>query len=74
MGGIVKSGVTAHDAACLAAEIARQNAVAGSPTQATVTAAEITYHRAVIASCRTNNSGNGLEASLSALKTLGVNS
>ena len=73
MGGIVRSGVAAHDAACLAAEVVRQAAVAGSPTQATVNAAEITYHRAVIASCKSNNGGNGLEASLGALMMLGVN-
>jgi hypothetical protein len=74
MGGIVKSGVAAHDAACLAAEVTRQSATAGSPTQAQVNSAEIVYHRAVIASCKSNNGGNGLEASLSALMTLGVNS
>jgi hypothetical protein len=73
MGGIVKSGVAAHDTACLAAEQARQFAVSGSPTQAAVNAAEIVYHRAVIASCKANNGGNGLEASLTALMTLGVN-
>ena len=73
MGGIVRSGVAAHDAACLAAEVTRQAAVSGSPTQATVTAAEIVYHRAVIASAKANNGGNGVEASLSALMTLGVN-
>jgi hypothetical protein len=74
MGGVVKSGNYAHDTACLAAEVARQNSVAGSPTQATYNAAEITYHRAIISSAKANNGGAGTEASLSALKTLGVNS
>jgi len=71
MGGIVKSGVAAHDAACILAEGVRQAATAGSPTQATVDAAEIVYHRAVIASCKANNGGNGAEASLRALQDLG---
>jgi hypothetical protein len=74
MGGIVQSGVAAHDAACLAAEVTRQSALGGSPTQAQVNSAEIAYHRAVIASCKAFNGGNGLEASLGALKALGVNS
>ena len=74
VGGIVKSGNTAHDTACLAAEVTRQNAVSGSPTQAIVNAAEITYHRAVISSAKLNLGGSGIEASLSALRTLGVNS
>src|SRR5262249_14925609 len=78
MGGVVKSGNFAHDAACLAAENTRQQTVAGvaqSPAgQASYTAAEIAYHRAVIASAKANNSNNGLEASLSTLKALGVNS
>jgi hypothetical protein len=78
MGGIVKSGNTAHDAACLAAENTRQNAVIGvasSPAgQATYNAAEIQYHRSVVASAKTNLNGSGVEASLSALRNLGVSS
>jgi hypothetical protein len=72
MGGLVKSGNVAHDNACLAAEVTRQNAVSGSPTQATYNAAEVAYHRAVVASAKANNCG--VEASLSALRALGVNS
>jgi hypothetical protein len=72
MGGIIKSGNVTHDANCLAAEITRQGAVVGNPSQAAVNAAETTYHRAVIASAKANNCG--VEASLSALKLLGVNS
>jgi hypothetical protein len=72
MGGLVKSGNVIHDANCLAAEVVRQNAVAGNPTQATVNAAEIQYHRSVLVSAKAN--GCGVEASLSALKLLGVNS
>jgi len=74
MGGIVRSGNVLHDAACLQAELTRQSSVAGSPTQTVYNAAEITYHRSVIASCKQNNSNFGYEASLSALKSLGVNS
>jgi hypothetical protein len=76
MGGIVKSGVAAHDSACLLAEVTRQAAVAGAAQsaagQVTINNAEITYHRAVIASCRANNGGFGVEASLTALMTLGT--
>ncbi len=78
MGGIVKSGVKAHDDACLTAEVVRQAAiatVAQSPAgQAAHNTAEIVYHRAVIASAKANNSSIGVEASLSALKALGVSS
>ena len=74
MGGIVTGVNSAHAAACRLAEMTRQAAVAGSPTQAAVNAAEIAYHRAVIASCKANNGGNGIEASLIALQSLGVNS
>jgi hypothetical protein len=77
MGGLVQSGNRLHDAACLLAEIARQNAIIGvasSPSgQVVMDAAEVTYHRAILASCRTNNSSAGMEASLSALRDLGVN-
>jgi hypothetical protein len=72
MGGIVFSNNATHNANCLAAEVTRQSATAGSPTQAQVNAAEIAYHRAVIASAKANNCG--VEASLSALIALGVNS
>ena len=78
MGGKVQSGNLAHDNACSVAESTRQAAVqnvAQSPAgQKAHDAAEIAYHRAVIASARLNNGGNGVEASLSALRALGVNS
>jgi hypothetical protein len=77
MGGIVKTGVVAHDNACYLAEAKRQSDTVGVASsaagQATMNAAEVTYHRAIIASCKANNSSQGLEASLSALKQLGVN-
>jgi hypothetical protein len=76
MGGKVQSGNQAHDNACSLAEAARQVAVASvaqSPAgQKASDAAEITYHKAVIASCRANNSSNGLAESLMALRALGV--
>lgn len=78
MGGLVKSGNAAHDAACLAAENTRQFAVAGvaqsAAGQVTYDNAEIQYHRSVSASCKANHSSNGLAESLMALKSLGVNS
>lgn len=78
MGGVVKSENQAHNAACLAAEGTRQAAligVASSPAgQVVSNNAEIAYHRSVIASCKANNSSNGLAESMMALKSLGVNS
>jgi hypothetical protein len=72
MGGLVQSSNATHNANCLAAEVTRQSALAGNPTQAQVNTAEISYHRTVLASAKANNCG--VEASLSALMTLGVNS
>jgi hypothetical protein len=79
MGGLNKTGTNSnHDAALLSAEVVRQSAVQsvsqGPAGQATMTAAEIAYHRAIVASCKANNNGIGLEGSLSALRALGVNS
>ena len=74
MGGLNRTGInTAHDAALLAAEAARQSSLAANPTptQAQMDAIELTFHRAVITSCRANNGGNGIEASLRALQDLG---
>jgi hypothetical protein len=73
MSSVVKTGVVAHDNACLAALNILQGALVGSPTQANVNAAYITFHRAVVASCKANNNSSGMWPSLSALKTLGVN-
>jgi hypothetical protein len=77
MGSLNKTGVNAaHDLAMQIAESTRQVAVAAaaqSPAgQAAVDAAEISFHRAVLASCKANNSSNGLEASIAALKDLGT--
>jgi len=72
MGGIVLGVNGAHAAVCLAAEVTRQSATAGNPTQAQVDAAELAYHRTVIASAKLNNGGNGIEASLRALQDLGA--
>jgi hypothetical protein len=74
MGGVVKSENAAHNAACLAAEIARQAAIqnltTGPAAQASYNAAEVSYHRAVVASAKANNCG--AEASISALRLLGT--
>jgi hypothetical protein len=76
MGGVIKTGNQAHDAACLAAEVTRQNALVGLGTgaaaQVTSDNAEITYWRAVAASCKTNNGGVGIEGPIGALKDLGT--
>jgi hypothetical protein len=68
---VIKSGVSAHDAAVNLAEGQRQIAVAAAATQAAVRAAEITFYRAVVSSCRTNNGGSGIEQPLNALRELG---
>jgi hypothetical protein len=76
MGGVVQSNNLVHNANCVAAEGVRQNAVAGAGMNAAgqliETNAEIAYHRSVIASAKANICGT--EASMSALKLLGVNS
>jgi hypothetical protein len=79
MGGLNKTdGSSAHNAALLAAEAAWQSAVAGVAStaagQVVMNAAELAFHRAVVASCKANNNNQGLEASLAALRSLGVNS
>jgi hypothetical protein len=76
MGGLNRTGNLAHDAALLAAEQARQSSLAANPTatQVQMDTIERTFHRAVIASCKANNGGSGLEASLGALILLGVTS
>jgi hypothetical protein len=72
MGGTVKSGVYLHDQACALAEGVRQAAVAGATSQSTITSAEITWARAIVASCKTNNNGQGAEAFQSLLRALGT--
>jgi hypothetical protein len=72
LGGTVKSGNYLHDVACALAEGVRQSAVAGATSQATVNAAEITWARAIVASCKANNGGAGAEAFTSLLRALGT--
>jgi hypothetical protein len=79
MGHFQKTGTfSAHDNAINAAEAVRQVAVAAaaqSPAgQVAVNNAEIAFHRAVLASCKANNTSQGASESLMALKALGVNS
>jgi hypothetical protein len=69
---VKQTGVTAHDAACNAAELTRQVAVAAASTQAAVTAADLAYHRACVASSRANNGSSDIELHLAALRNLGV--
>jgi hypothetical protein len=69
---IVKSGNSTHDATCAVAEGVRQTSVAAAGNiQSQVVTAEITFHRAVIASAK----ANGLPVpttSVFALRELGV--
>jgi hypothetical protein len=67
-----KTGVKAHDDVCILAEGARQVAVAGAASQAGVRAAEITFYRAVKASCIANNGYGGVEAAMNGLRELGT--
>jgi len=67
-----QTGNKTHDTAVANAEGVRQTAVAAATTQAAVTAAEITFYRAVLSSCRSNLAGSGSEAAISALKSLGT--
>jgi hypothetical protein len=59
----------AYDSAVLAAELVRQNALAGTPTQAAVNTATIVYHRALVKAAIAN--GVSPAASMQALKELG---
>jgi hypothetical protein len=76
MGSHTRSGNLAHDTAANVAEGARQAVVAAAPQsaagQATVTAAEIAWARAVIASAKANNGGFGIEPAVTLLKSLGT--
>jgi hypothetical protein len=76
---LIKSGNVAHDAACLAAEVTRQNAVAAATSDVagalTVKNADVAFHRAVISSAKLNlGAGIGVAGSIAALRELGVNS
>jgi glutamate-1-semialdehyde aminotransferase len=64
------SGIKAHDDVVNAAEAVRQAALVGTPTQTAVKNAEIVFYRAVAKSALKNNCG--VEAAMSALKSLGV--
>jgi len=68
----IKTGNLAHDNACAAAEITRQAAVAGTPTQAQVTAADVAFYRTCRASAIANNNGVQAAEFSAALKALNV--
>jgi hypothetical protein len=67
-----QTGNKTHDTAVANAEGVRQVAVANATTQAAVTAAEVSFYRSVLASCKSNLGGSGSEAAISALKALGT--
>jgi hypothetical protein len=69
---LIASGISTHDSAIALAEGIRQVACAPGASAATIKSAEITFYRAVVASCRTNNSGSGIEQPLMALREMGV--
>jgi hypothetical protein len=68
----IKSGTKAHDDAVNAAEGQRQVACVPGTSAANIKAAEIQFYRTIVTSCRTNNSGSGIEQELMALRELGV--
>jgi hypothetical protein len=69
---VIKTGVKAHDDAIALAEGVRQVACAPGASAATIKSAEITFYRAVVSSCRTNNSNSGIEQASTALRELGT--
>src|SRR5262249_13548750 len=70
---VVQSGHQIHDRTCLVAEGTRQTAVAAAgASQSAIRTAEITFHRAVVASALANNLPVPTTA-LTALRELGVN-
>jgi hypothetical protein len=62
----------AHRAALLVAEQQYQQAIASTPTQAIVRAADLARARAVRASCIANNNSSGVEQAVVMLKELGA--
>jgi hypothetical protein len=72
MSGKITTGNYLHDQACSVAEGVRQAAVAGATTQSVITSAEITWARAIIASCKANLGGSGAEAFQTLLRALGT--
>ena len=74
MGGKVQSGNFLHDQACALAEGTRQAALIGvtqnAAGQAVSNSAEVVWARACLASCRTNNGGQGQKPFLQLLKAL----
>lgn len=76
MGQFAQSHNPTHDRTCNVAESTRQAAVAGvaqSPAgQAALNAAEITWARACLASCRANNNSQGAECYIQLLRALGT--
>ena len=64
------SGNKPHDATVAAAELTRQNAMAGVSTQSAAVSVTTTYYRAILASKIANNLDAGNE--IIALKNLGA--
>jgi hypothetical protein len=69
---VIKSGNFIHDSAIAAAEGIRQTAVMAAASQAAVRTAEITFYRAVRASCIANNNQSGIAQANAALRELGT--
>jgi hypothetical protein len=67
---ISKTGNATHDSTMLAAESVRQGAMVAGVSQATATAATVTFYRACLASKITNALDAGSE--IAALKSLGA--
>jgi hypothetical protein len=76
VGQYTQSGNYQHDLACNKALGVLQGSIAAATQnaagQVTINNAEIVWARAVIASCKQNNSSQGLEAAMSLLRALGT--
>jgi hypothetical protein len=70
---IIITGNKAHDAALLAAEIARTTANIGVTSQTTLRTNDLTYARAALNSCIANNGSAGAAQFTTMLRELGVN-
>jgi hypothetical protein len=69
----IQSGNKVHDTVVAVAEGARQTAgAAAGSNQAAVTATEVIFYRAVLASCLANNNSVGTGSASTALKSLGT--
>jgi hypothetical protein len=66
------TGVKAHDDALFAAQQTYQATAVPGASAAVIRNADIALYRAIVASCKANNNGSGIQPALTALRELGV--